>query len=69
MNPIFSTAKPSCHTMPNTEQLPKPIGAPPVAISPDLLPLNAYRVIIDARTPGEFDEDHIPGVLASMITR
>lgn len=49
--------------MPNPEQLPKPIGAPPVAISPDLLPLNAYRVIIDARTPGEFDEDHIPGAI------
>lgn len=63
MTTIFRTAQLARHTMPKNEQLPHPSDAPPLSISPGLLPLNAYRLIIDARTPGEFDEDHIPGAI------
>lgn len=44
-------------------QLPPPRQAPPAALYPDLLPFDQYRLIIDARTPGEYAEDHIPGAV------
>ena len=43
--------------------LPHPAGAPGATLAPELLSLDSYRVIIDARTPGEYAEDHIPGAV------
>lgn len=49
--------------LPQHAPLAHPVDAPGASAWEGILPLNQYALIIDARTPGEFAEDHIHGAV------